>query len=153
MQEMSYLDGQICQDSVHHKSQKLDTGYLEQNRNFLTCKTEKSRIRARLGGANDGVGVQPVPVSSLCSPLAPFSGTVPPDVLTWLLTAPGAGSLGTLATEVPTSFIPAAPTRTLSLTLLGSLGSRACSHTSHWDGLIGPSLGFTSALKAKVHRD
>lgn len=65
---------------------------LEKNRNFLTRKTEKSRVRARLRGAGDVVGVQPVPIPWLGSPVAPFSGRFPQDVITWLLTAPGASS-------------------------------------------------------------
>lgn len=59
----------------------------------------------------------------------------------------------TVATEVPTSFTPAAPTKVLSLTAVGRLRPGACSHTSHWDGLVGRSLAFTSAFKVKVHRD
>lgn len=63
MQEMSYLDGRICQDPFQIQSQKLDSHCLEQNRNVWTHKTEKSRISTHLGGAGGAVGAQPVPIS------------------------------------------------------------------------------------------
>lgn len=118
MQEMSDLSGHICQNFFSCKSQKVDAGCLEHNRNFLTRQTEKSKIRA-----SDGVRVPPVPMSPLCFPLAPFSGSFPQDVTTWPVPASGASSLVTLATEGPPAFMPAALTKIPSVSLASCLGS------------------------------